>query len=100
MNEHLGRALKLVRSYHDLSQIELAEKLDISRSYLSEIEAGRKTPSMDILSEYSRQFAVPLSTLLLVSEGFEDRTVSGRLKKSATGKAIRFLEWVDARKAG
>jgi len=100
MNEHLGRALKLVRSYHDLSQIELAQKLDISRSYLSEIEAGRKTPSMDLLRQYSHQFAVPLSTLLLVSEGFEDQTLTGRLKKSATNKAIRFLEWVDARKAG
>lgn len=100
MNEHLGRALKLVRSYHDLSQIELAQKLDISRSYLSEIEAGKKTPSMDLLAQYSLQFAVPLSTLLLVSEGFEDETLTARLKKSATDKAIRFLEWVDARKAG
>lgn len=99
MNEHLGRALKLVRSYHDMSQIELAQKLDISRSYLSEIEAGRKTPSMDLLGEYSRQFSVPLSTLLLVSEGFEDMSMSGRLKRLATDKAIRFLEWVDARKA-
>lgn len=100
MNEHLGRALKLIRSYHDLSQIDLAQKLDISRSYLSEIEAGRKTPSMDLLGQYSRQFAVPLSTLLLVSEGFESHTLTGRLKKSATEKAIRFLEWADTRKAG
>ncbi len=100
MNENLGRALKLVRSYHDMSQIELAKKLDISRSYLSEIEAGRKTPSMDLLGAYSRQFSVPLSTLMLVSEGFEEHTLTGRLKKSATDKAIRFLEWADARKAG
>jgi transcriptional regulator with XRE-family HTH domain len=100
MNEYLGRALKLVRSYHDLSQIDLAGRLGISRSYLSEVEAGRKTPSMDLLSQYSQELSVPLSTLMLVSEGFEAGTVTGRMKKSATDKALRFLEWVDARKVG
>jgi len=98
MNEYIGRTLKLVRSYHDLSQIDVANKLGISRSYLSELEAGRKTPSMDLLGQYSHEFSVPMSTLMLISEGFEENSITGRMKKAATDKAIRLLEWVEARK--
>jgi transcriptional regulator with XRE-family HTH domain len=98
MSEYIGRTLKLVRSYHDLSQIDVANKLGISRSYLSELEAGRKTPSMDLLGQYSHEFSVPMSTLMLISEGFEENSITGRMKKVATDKAIRLLEWVEARK--
>ena len=35
-------ALRLVRVFHDMSQTALAERLGISKSYLSEIEKGEK----------------------------------------------------------
>ena len=99
MSEYLGRALKLVRTFHDVSQIELATSLDISRSYLSEVESGKKRPIMDLLTEYAKHFSMPLSSLVILSEGFEERTMSGKVKKAATEKALRFLEWADAKRA-
>lgn len=38
----INRALKTIRLYHNLKQSELADNLCISKSYLSEIESGKK----------------------------------------------------------
>jgi len=54
---------------------------------------------MDLLTEYAKHFSMPLSSLVILSEGFEERTMSGKVKKAATEKALRFLEWADAKRA-
>lgn len=37
----LSEALRLIRVFHDMKQTELAQRLGISKSYLSEIEKDR-----------------------------------------------------------
>ncbi|MEY4765257.1 MAG: hypothetical protein RI907_1930, partial [Pseudomonadota bacterium] len=44
----LNEALRLVRAYHDMSQSELSVQLGISNSFLSEIESGKKQPTLDL----------------------------------------------------
>ena len=39
---HIGRRLREIRTWRDLSQKELADHAGISRSYLSMIEAGQR----------------------------------------------------------
>ena len=39
---NLGKILKHIRVFNDLTQLELSKKLNISRSYISEIESGKK----------------------------------------------------------
>lgn len=60
----LCKALKLIRSYYDMSQTELSAELGLSNSYLSEIESGKKQPSIDLLQKYSDYFDIPLSSIL------------------------------------
>lgn len=38
----INRALKTIRLFHNIKQSELADKLCISKSYLSELESGKK----------------------------------------------------------
>lgn len=94
----LNRALRLLRTYHQLKQIELAKKIGISNSYLSEIEKGEKTPGLDILEKYSEVFRIPTSSILLFSESLKNE---GRLTKeirfSAAEKVLRLLEWIEER---
>ncbi|MEY4589380.1 MAG: hypothetical protein RL497_1456, partial [Pseudomonadota bacterium] len=45
----INKALKTIRQYHKVQQAELAEQLCISKSYLSEIESGKKPVSFDFL---------------------------------------------------
>ncbi len=91
----LGKILKHIRIFHHYNQIELAEKLAVSRSYISEIESNKKTPTIEFLQKYSEFFDIPLSNIMMFSE-------SKNLKKSAKSKtkffltstAIKFLDWI------
>jgi len=91
----LNRALKLLRTYHQFSQKDLAEKLDISNSYLCEIEKGEKAPSIDLLATYSNIFKMPVSSILLFSEQLENETPTQKLRVAAANKILRLLEWID-----
>jgi len=93
----LNEALKQIRLFHQLKQVELAKKLDISKSYLSEIESGRKSVSMDLLHKYAEVFSVPASSLLLFSENIEAAKASDTLRLKCANKIIKAMEWVNAR---
>ena len=89
-----ARALRLVRVFHRLKQTDMAGQLEISNSYLSEIESGLKSPSIELLGKYSRIFRIPVSTLLLFSERLDEKKFSERVRVQAGDKILRMLEWV------
>lgn len=96
----LNRALRLLRTYHQLTQVELAKHLDISNSYLSEIESGHKKPPLDLLDKYSEIFKMPTSSILLFSESLEGEGKNGgKLRAVAADKILRLLEWFEERNA-
>lgn len=49
MRELLGRRIKELRKTKNMSQDQLAEKVDIDPKHLSRIEVGRSYPSLDTL---------------------------------------------------
>lgn len=95
----LNEALRLIRVYHDLSQTELAQILSVSNSHLSEIESGKKQPSLDLLKKYSDHFDIPVSSMLFFSEGLEagESNMVAKLRKGAAKKFISLLQWMDAK---
>lgn len=96
----LNRALRLLRTYHQLTQVELAKLLGISNSYLSEIENGGKTPQLDLLEKYSEIFKIPTSSILLFSESMNGEVRrGGKLHVKAADKILRLLEWIEERNA-
>jgi transcriptional regulator with XRE-family HTH domain len=96
----LNRALKLLRTYHQFKQVDLAKRLGISNSYLSEIETGAKMPAIDLLEKYAEVFKMPVSSILLFSEKMSDEQKTGeKLRVAAADKILRLLEWIDEREA-
>ena len=95
-NSMINRALKLLRTYHQLTQVELAGRLEISNSYLSEIEKGVKSPSIDLLNKYSNIFNMPVSTILLFSESIDGNKniAKNKIRISAADKVLKILEWL------
>ena len=89
-----ARALKVIREYHHLSQTELAARLDLSKSYISELEAGTKKASLDVLERYAEQFQIPMSSLLLFAERSADANFGDRTRSFAASKVLKMLEWV------
>lgn len=90
-----NRALKLVRQYHRLSQAGLAEKLDLSRSFISELEAGNRKPSIDVLEKYAKFFNLPLSSLLLFSEQLGSKDWQEKSRSFVASKVMNMLEWLE-----
>lgn len=68
----LGETLKRLRGIYGYSAQELSECLGISKSYLSEIENGKKKASVELLQRYADLFGLRPSTLLRFSEDYED----------------------------
>ncbi len=91
-------ALRLVRVFHDMNQTTLAERLQISKSYLSEIESGKKQVTLDLLQKYAEIFGMPLSSLLFFAEQVESGARE-RLRSSIAGKVIKMLDWMAAKDA-
>lgn len=90
----IDRALKHMRIFHTISQTDLADKLEISRSYLSEIEAGKKSPSLELLEKYANIFSIPVSSILLFSEQLKDDTFPERTRVYAVKKILKIMEWL------
>ena len=91
----LSEALRLIRVFHDLKQFEAADKLGISKSYLSEIESGTKTPSIDLIQKYAVEFGIPASSILLFAEEIPNAKRGGKLRATIASKVIDFLRLIE-----
>jgi transcriptional regulator with XRE-family HTH domain len=60
----IGKRIKEVRTAKKMPQMLLAEKCDISVSYLSYIECGRKTPSLEVIIKIARELDTTVDSLL------------------------------------
>lgn len=68
----LGYVLKLLRIANDMTIKELAEKMEISAAYISEIESENRNPSLAMLSKYSEILGVKKSVILYFEEKGEE----------------------------
>lgn len=93
----LNKALKIIRAFHDISQSELSGRLGISNSYLSEIESGKKQPTIEILTKYSEYFEVPLSSILFFSESLDNPKPSDKIRLHVAKRIMSILEWNQSR---
>ena len=99
----LCEALRLIRVFHDLNQTELATQLGMSKSYLSEIESGKKQPRIELVERYASKFNLPVSSILFFSENLANPSDSAKAADKAKGviarKVIDFLRLVEYRTA-
>lgn len=58
-----GNPIRVWREYRGLSQAELAAKAGISASYLSQLEAGKRDGTVEVLSALAVELGVALDDL-------------------------------------
>jgi transcriptional regulator with XRE-family HTH domain len=99
----LGKNIKNLRSYRHYSQAILAEKADVSITYLSKIERGLKFPKPDILSQLADGLGVELYELFKtdhvpkaapVAETEYKEKLINRLSKEMNQKITRTMDGV------
>lgn len=90
----LYKALRLIRQYHNLSKVDLAKKLSVTKEYLTSIESGKKAVSKELLEQYSTLFDMPVSSLVFFSESLEkEGKYSQKIRTNLAEKALAILEW-------
>lgn len=87
----INEALRLLRIFHDYKSKDLSEMLGISQSYLSEIENGHKSPSIDLINKYAELFNIRPSAIMFFSEEL-NQGKSKTIAKNTILKLMKALE--------
>lgn len=93
----LHKALRLLRIFHDLSQKDLAAKLGVTKSYVSEIEAGKKIPALQLLERYAQVLNLPLSSILFFSENIGKEGAAENTRQFVSDKILRLMAFIAER---
>ena len=93
--KNLGSILKYLRVFNKDKQLDISRDIEVSRSYISEIESGKKTPSLEILQRYSKLYNIPLSKIILYAENFKSiNRAELEAKRLVIKTTVKFLDWV------
>ena len=95
----MGDRIKETRKKHHLTQEQLAEKIDVSLEYISQIERGLKMPSMplfiklvetlDVSADYLLRDAVSTRNL------YGDQQIGGKLEKLSPKQRVALEALID-----
>jgi len=91
----IHEALRLIRVFHDLKQVELAQRLGVSKSHISEIEKGNNTPSLDLIQRYAREFELPVSSLMFFAEELPNAKSGDKIRSKIANKIINILHFIE-----
>ena len=64
LDQAFGNALQRLRKKHDLSQEELAFRVGIHRTYISQLERGLKSPSLRTIGKICDELKLSLSQFM------------------------------------
>lgn len=68
LRKRLGMAVRKRRKDLDISQEELGARASLDRTYISDIERGKRNPSLDIIAGIAKSLKVELSQLFRMTE--------------------------------
>ena len=88
----MGEALRLLRIFNGYKSAELAKKLELSQSYVSELENVKKQPTMEVLDKYAKVFEMKKSTLMLFAESLEGEEIKNDKKQRIARAGMKLLK--------
>lgn len=72
MKSDYAKAFRIIRAAFGLKQSELAERMPITSSQLSLIEAGKRQPSIRVVDSLASAVGVPSALISLLASEAED----------------------------
>lgn len=88
----IGDILKKTRDIYGYKAKEISLKLNISPSYLSEIESNKKKPSLELLEKYASIFEMKVSTLILLSEDHDQAIETNKPQEFIKKMMIKLID--------
>jgi transcriptional regulator with XRE-family HTH domain len=72
MEQNYAKAFRIIRAAFGLRQSELADRMSISASQLSLIEAGKRQPSVKVVNALAKAVGVPAALITLLASTAEE----------------------------
>ncbi len=89
----LGNAIKICREQKGLTRTELAEKAELSTSYISLLENNKRDPSLSKVEKIAEGLGVPMSILLfLATDKSEFESISSELAEKLSLLTLKLIE--------
>lgn len=91
VRQRIGPAIRRLRQHQGLSLSDLAQRTDISVSYLSRLEKGRSVPSFTLLSRLGQELGVDIG--FFVDTEREAQSVDEMLERSLGRTSLPNTIW-------
>jgi transcriptional regulator with XRE-family HTH domain len=65
IKERFGKAIRRRRRELDLSQEELAERAELHRTYISDIERGDRNPSLENIEKLAKALEISIADIFI-----------------------------------
>lgn len=78
----IAKNIKKFRKLSNVSQSDLANKIGLTRNYLSLVESGKREPSMGTVKKISKLLKVPISILILETDNSSRNPIDKLLLKA------------------
>lgn len=88
MEQNYAKAFRVIRAAFGLQQTELAARMSISSSQLSLIEAGKRQPSLRVLSALGKAVDIPTALISLLASTSKDVTKRENSEISDLARAL------------
>ncbi|HRA18570.1 MAG TPA: helix-turn-helix transcriptional regulator [Flavobacteriales bacterium] len=88
---NLGEAIKDLRQRRGMKQRDLAIKTELTAPYLSQVEHGQKTPSLDAVDTIARALEVPSPVLWFMAMERGDVSESKRALYDQLAPAMKAM---------
>ncbi len=74
----LCEVLKIIRIINKVTVKGLARKINVSPTYVSQIEELKRKPSFSIIEKYSNNFSIPVFLIIGISEKYQNHEITNR----------------------
>ena len=90
---NIGKAIKLCRKQKNWTLAELADKSNLSTSYISLLEQGKRDPNLSKLENIAKSLKIPLSVLLFLgTDKKEIEAISPELAEKLSLTTLKLIE--------
>ncbi|WP_151703217.1 helix-turn-helix domain-containing protein [Nitrincola alkalilacustris] len=90
---NIGRALTLCRNQKGMTKTKLAEAADVSISYLTLLEQGKRDPNLSTINQICKAMDIPTSIFMfLASDACDREGISNELAEKLSHTALSLME--------
>ena len=68
LKKNVGRKVRLLRESADITQEELSEISGVTQNFISQLESGKKTASIETLNKIAKSLEVPIASLFCLRD--------------------------------